>query len=536
MLIFIQDNIQNLLLLLSILLITWHKGLKGGYLIDDDQGLAQFSDKWRPEQKDAKGEIITELKVDYYNEHLGKDKDGKEIVQKFKNLQYNPHLGIPGAFMRWHRLQIGKRFTVIGKNKLGHEIYGFIQDPFRHHLWSLFLHSVNCILVYIFLEHLFGSRIALFASVLFSIHPVASQCVAWISGINYQYSLLFSLSMFILNQHVLDHRVTIPFTVLLSALSSMTLLPGCMSWIVLLLLGRPWEAFSSLLASTIVFFRDGLGAVSYRKKNFKEQGMASSTFFSLRKPIVMLKTLWYYTKLMIYPSKLGLYHEYGYHYDEKMERFNLESLNGLIVLSLMVYFAIQGPFLITFSIIWMLIYWVIFSNIITANQFVVERYIFIPSLGYALILAHFLHPYPTFLWFLIALYMSRSMSHLWTFRSQKDFYLSNSLNFRNSEVALGNLGVVYINEGKAGSAIETWLEATKINPMYDVSWYNLYSIMRSNGNLSDAKKFLEGALRCKTIHFKERWEQEMKDLDGIIAKAIAQQQQKQPIVTPQPTT
>jgi len=528
-----NEQISHPILISLFFLITWFKSTKGTWLIDDDFGIAQFSDKFRPEQKTLKdgktvpisipnynmldGEIIPELKVDYYNLETGKDAQGKPVITTFKNLCYNSFLGFPGAFMRWHRLHIGKKFTTIAKNKDGHPVYGYEQSSFRHHVWSLFIHLLNVNLVYFFLSNLFGRETAFYATLIFSVHPVSSQCVAWISGINYLYSLLFALLNFVTVQNISDYHWTIPLTVILTFASGMTLLTGCFNWVILLMLGRKWEALAAFLCSIIIFIRDGIGVLNFRKSNFKEQNMEKSTIVNFRKPIVILKTFWYYVKLMIIPSNLGLYHEFGYHYDDLIERINPMVFKGLLAFSALVISAIYAPFIVTFSIVWMISYWLVFCNIITANQFVVERYIFIPSLGYSIILAYLLKGHPI-IWLVIGLYMMRSICHVWSFLSQKDFYLSNWLNFRNSEVALGNLGVCYVNEGKTGTAIDIWQQAAKINEFYDVAWYNLFSIFKSHGMLLEAKGYLEKCLKSKTIHFKTQWEKEYKELCDIIDK------------------
>lgn len=526
---YLSYHCLHLSLISSLFIFTWIKSIKGGFCIDDDTGIQQFSERWQIEIKKLRdgrviafdhpewnkdGDVQVEHKVDSY----------KEGDKEYKFLEYQPHLGFPGAFMRWHRLNIGKSFKVLGKNKKGHEVYGYQQSPKRHHVWSLIIHFLNTILTYVFIASISTPTIAFSATALFIVHPVSAQCVAWISGVNYLYCLLFALSNFVLVQNTHNLHWTIPLTVFFSFASSMTLLPGCFNWVILLLLGRPWEAFASFLVSLIVFTRDGLGAVNFRKKNFKEQNMGKSTFFNLRKPIVILKTLWYYTVLIIFPEKLGLYHVFGYHYDERMERMDKKFLGGLFVLGVLVYFILTSPFIIKFSIIWMLVYWLIFSNVITANQFVVERYIFIPSLGFAIIVSYLLQGYPSLFWLIVGLYCSRTLGHLWTFLSQKDFYMSNWINFRDSEVALGNLGVVQINEGKHGSAIDTWQQAGQINPFYDVSWYNLYSIFRSHGMLGEAKTFLENCLKCKTIHFQDRWQKEYEELCNEMNKKPGQSQ------------
>ena len=59
------------------------------------------------------------------------------------------------------------------------------EAPYFYHLSSLALHTLACMAVYVFLRawgH--GSRFALGASLLFSVHPLLNQAVAWIPGRN----------------------------------------------------------------------------------------------------------------------------------------------------------------------------------------------------------------------------------------------------------------------------------------------------------------------------------------------------------------
>ena len=111
--------------------------------------------------------------------------------------------------------------------------------------------------------------------------------------------------------------------------------------------------------------------------------------------------------------------------------------------------------------------------------------------------------------------------HLPTFRNEVTFYESNVFNFPTSEVAMGNLGVSYLNHGMGHKAIDTWNEASRQNALYDVPWYNLYSICKQNGDLYGARKFLMMCLNSKTVHFPDQWKKEMIELDKVIANNIS---------------
>jgi len=508
-----NQTCQHLLLIFLIYIATWWKSLFGDFLIDDDMGIQQFSDKFRPESKDA-----PELLVDYYNQEVGKDDKGQPIIKAFKNTHYNAHLGFPGAFMRWHRLNIGKEYKIIGKNKKEHEVYGWVQNPFRHHLWSMLWYAAALFLCYNFLSFQFGPTIAFAATLLFAIHPIVSQSIAWISGINYVYCLTFLLANYNILQLGLNHYWTIPLTILFTALSSLSLLVGCFNFSILWFMGYHWEAFAAAIVGILVMLKDGVGVVKYRRAEFKRQNMENSITPNIRKPIVMMKTLWYYICLITVPKSLGLYHNFGYHYSRKDEEPSAMFWLGLISFAGSIAAFWYGNELVRFCILWFYAYFLLFSNFFTANQFVVERYVFIPSIAYCILFAWLIYPYQQIFWLLIGLYTMRSCLHVWTFQDHISFYESNILNFPNSEVAYGNLGCSYQGKGMSGAAFDMWVQATKINPHYDVPWYNMHSLVKTAGQFEQALEYLKKCMNAKVVHFKNDWTNQLKDLENTIMK------------------
>lgn len=530
----VDASLIHLIVIFSLYLLTWWKSVKGGFCIDDDLGLQQFSDKWRPESKELPdkrlisigspnydkivGTLVPELLVDYINQEVGKDEKGQPVIKAFKNTQYNPFLGFPGAFMRWHRLQIGKSYQVIGKNKRGHEVYGWVQSAFRHHVWSLLIYGVALFLCYKFLSYQFGASIAFPATLLFAVHPVISQCIAWMSGINYLYCLTFLLANYNILQLGLSHYWTVPLTVLLTTLSSLTLLVGCFNFAILWLLGYHWEAFAALIVGVIIMLRDGIHVVNFRRTEFKKQNMLSSITPNVRKPVVMLKTLFYYLCLVVFPKSLGLYHEFGYHYSRKDEEPSWMFWFGLLSFAGMIAAFVYGNFLMRFCVVWFLAYFAVFSNFLTANQFVVERYAFVPAVAYCVLFGWLVYPHREVFWLLIGLYAMRSLMHVWTFKDHVSFYTSNVMNFPKSEVAYGNLGVAYQAKGASGTAYDFWMEATKINPHYDVPWYNMHSLLKTQGALEQSREYLQKCMDAKVVHFKDTWQKEMDELNSAILK------------------
>lgn len=502
-----HSQIFHFLTITLLYVIVWRKSVEGTWLIDDDQGIAPYSERWIQE-KDKNGNIVSERKVDSYKI------DGKGRDIKFLSLI--PELGIPGMFLRFFRLHVGKKWQVIGKNIKGHEVFGYVQSAFRHHVFSLVVQYLNLILSYLMVGKLFGWQTAFLTTLLFSVQPVSAQTICWISGINYLFSLLGILAVINTSLYIHSYYFSIPLTVFFSLIAGFTLIPGNLTFIILLFLGFYWEGFAAGLVSLAIAGKEIPSVVSYRVKAFKDQNMDKFTAVTPSRPILMVKTIFYYLSMIFLPIRLGLYHLWGYHFDENLSKPTGMFWGGLIFSSILGYLFYKFGFEVRFIILWFIVYISTFLNFITAQQFVADRYVFIPSLAVCLTISFL--PEPIF-YFILGLYAMRSFLHVWTFNNQIDLYLSNWLNFRESEVALGNLGCIYNQQGWTGSAIDAWKRATMINPFYDVPWYNLYSCFKTSGILGEAKAYLRKCLDSKTVHFDKKWKEEYEELCKKLSNA-----------------
>lgn len=488
----------DILTILSAFFLTYFTILGKTYYwcIDDLQGIASFSETWNDKEQ---------KKIDSY------ELNGKQ----WKFLQFNPTIGFPGNIYRWLRLNLGKKFQVVGKNNKGHDVYGFKQEPFKHHIINLTVQAMNLVMAYIFLCNIMPHPIAFGAVLLYAVHPLTTASVAWISGYNYNFSMFFSLALLnvALTCQIPDLRYI--SVAVLAFLSTITIYTGGLTFVILWFLGLKVEAVIACVVSLIILFIKGKETKDFRIKAFKEQNMAATTFLNWRKPIVMMKTLWYYMRCVFLPIKIGLYHTWGYFYEEPIEHVDRMFWLGIAVLAAFLGLCFSEILPLQFGAIWFLTYLFIFSNFITAQQFVADRYAMVPSFGICIILSYFLHGTP-FFWVLVGLYAMRTFLHLPTYKNEVDFYASNFLNFRKSEVALGNLGVAFINQGMQGAAVDTWILATKLNPHYDVPWYNLYSVFKGSGRLGEARDFLKKCLDAKIVHFDKKWTEELAELEKNI--------------------
>ena len=443
-------SIITILIWLTYAYIIW----KGGFVIDDIEGIANYDGK------------------------LPKD-------------------ACYGAWMKWFR------YKVAGKS------------PRHHHFFNVILKNACGIMLYFFLNNIIGAQLSFLATMLFVVTPVGTQAVAWVSGIGYLIGLFMGLValqipyLVIVNTFEFDIILYALFTIL-AIIGNFTLLA---TFLITLFLGHYPYVLIGALISIFLGVKIVKQTIALRTGVFKEQNMANSTTLKWRKSIVAVKTLLYYTLLALFPVKMGLYHKWGFHYEPQIEQEDNRFWLGVLLLLGFGALFYYGDFIIRFGIVWYFSFIFIFLNWITIHQFVSERYVYIASIGLWIILAKFLMPYPILYAFILGLYLMRTWQHLPTYQNEITFYQSNIWNFPQSEVALGNLGAVYMKCGLGGSAVDMWNIAIRINPQYDVAYYNIYSILKAQKQWGIARQHLVKAIESPLCHFKDRWQKELIGLD-----------------------
>jgi len=83
--------------------------------------------------------------------------------------------------------------------------------------------------------------------------------------------------------------------------------------------------------------------------------------------------------------------------------------------------------------------------------------------------------------------------------------------------------------GLGGSAVDMWNIAIRLNPKYDVPYYNLYSVFRSQRQWGIARGFLVKAIESPLSHFKARWQKELEGFDkeaGFFTRFMALKAEK----------
>lgn len=263
-----------------------------------------------------------------------------------------------------------------------------------HHVVNLLYHSVNCLLVFLFIKKMSNEKIWAFCiTLIFAIHPLQVEPVVWISERKSLLSGFFTLAALLMYLEFLSTKkmkwlIFVYLAYVFSVLSKTTaiLLP-----LVFILLDsfyekKQWQ--QSLLISAkrlspllvLVVITAVVRIISY---DFSTPGVRSAMLSPERLlwvPLMSGNALFFYIKSFFWPLGLsGLYPFFG-----KTTTENIEGVLGLLSIGILLYWCVRQKS----QAVW--IYFSIFTlfmlpvlHIIPRANFVNDRYMYLPIIGFS---------------------------------------------------------------------------------------------------------------------------------------------------------
>ncbi len=329
-----------------------------------------------------------------------------------------------------------------------------VKPPKAKHLFLTLTHCVNVSVIYF----LWGWKAAL----LFAVHPLCVSCTAWVTGGYYQVTTFLTL---------ISYFFLVNF-------------PG----IVGALLGALF--FTAALGSTIncltipflfLFFQPLTGLALFWPLAFYLKGHRFSVGFGIRnrgksdkitmkKLVVVPKVLAYYIKNMVWPEKLAFFREFGFEYGKNPAvKEDLETINRNFweSVAVVVAFCIIGGFLSPFGTAWFLFTLMPFTQWKVLGQFVAERYLYLPMVGYILILTKLFSLHPLMLIpmaIVVGGYIWRSNKYVPAFKNIETLYENGIQQYPNCISNYVNLAERKLHTGKLYDAYKLLKQGLDMDP------------------------------------------------------------------------
>jgi protein O-mannosyl-transferase len=287
----------------------------------------------------------------------------------------------------------------------------FGASAFGWHVFNIVLHLTAVYLVFLVLERITKDvRVSAIASLLFAVHPMRTESVAWISGVTdpllavcvlssfYFYIrnreekrawlILTSLGLFLLGAFSKEPAVALPIFIAayeLFVVNQDKSLPDRI---------KPAITYSaSYLAVSSLYFVARYFALGFALNNSSFRAYPLSQIL-LTVPLV----IWKYLGLLVWPIGLSLFHSTPMVKDAVDIRFILP-LAGMIPLAIALW-RLRRSMIACFAILWFAINLLPVLNLSAFSEdfLVQERYVYIPSMGFSLLAAMALSRIPVERW------------------------------------------------------------------------------------------------------------------------------------------
>lgn len=393
-------------------------------------------------------------------------------------------------------------------------------NPFGYHLTSLFLHIINSSLVYIILLAIGSSGgIAFFAAVLFSIAPVISSTTYYISARSDLLMALFLFISFLLFSKYIDTKKGW-MMVLSAGFFMLSLLSKEMAFIFPALLSlelrrrrvegqkADFRAILPYMAILVVYI---IGRVSVLDFNGGTRGIVEPGFPASiplwRRILTDFKVIPEYIELLLFP--------YGLH----MDRF-IRPAKSLLQIDIAFYGAILVAIfffikkisrtnkLVLFGAMWFLITLLPVLNIYPISVFFGEGWLYIPSVGFFIVLSTIYHEFAKKrlgkrLAYIMAVsflvyYASFTILHGRVWRDSISLLQNAVLYEKRSPfvyITYNNLAGAYYKQKDYENSITYYKKSIEANPRYASPYDNLGVAYTDKGKYIKAVRCFKMAIR-----------------------------------------
>jgi protein O-mannosyl-transferase len=395
-------------------------------------------------------------------------------------------------------------------------------NPFIYHLTSLLLHTINALLVTWFVYLLSKRKFAaLFCGLLFAVHPLHTEAVAWASARKDVLSTLFFLGSLVAYIYYVrvneltskqvnesptrSSRRSYIASIILFALALLAKVVAITLPVILVLIdfveGRKIK--NSLIEKLPYFGLSAIfGIIAMLGKQSAVGGLSIVEYV-----LIACKSTAFYVQKLVFPSGLSVL----YPYTDTITLGSGEFLIPIIFCIALIGIAFlcrKQRKLITFGILFYFV--TLLPSFITFAKdgdiyFASDRYSYIPSIGVSILIVLgvfriarakreiFRHAITAFSLVLVVFAcLSWSQSRVWA--NSENLFRHVLIHYPDSHRARNNIGNVYRRQGKIGEAI-TEYELALVISQRAKTYSNLGAAYRKNGEIMEALKVYKKAIK-----------------------------------------
>ena len=379
-----------------------------------------------------------------------------------------------------------------------------------YHLTNILLHIVAALGIYWLINLLYDDKIlSLLTSIFFIAHPLHTEVVSYISSRTDLMAFVFILLSFILYvKYISSKDIRTYMLVLLSYICALLSRENSIILPVLILLYhytfKKQFKINKFLPILYISFAYILLRFTFLKTLLSS---APTTTLFQRVPGFFV-AITNYVRLLFLPFHLHM--EYG---NKLFSLTNPRAISGIFILFLSIFYAVRkrkDDNLISFSILWFFIALLPQSNLYPINANMAEHWIYMPSLGFFLILAKGVSTlYKKRKFKIIAILSIAGLLALYSYLTvRQNEYWREPISFYESTLKYAprssrihcSLGIAYRELGKREKAIPLFEKAIEIKPDLRQAYNNLGITYRELGKTKKAISLFEKVIEINPDH------------------------------------
>lgn len=393
---------------------------------------------------------------------------------------------------------------------LVHLVFG--ASPFGFHFLNLSMHIINSFLVFLLFKNLFNlvklktpQAISFMLSLLFLIHPVNVESVAYISSTQellYVFFLLIAL-LFLFKNYSLKNLVVLNISVLFALFSKESGIIAIFAILAFVYIFNRSKMiiYAGSLSLTFIFYLILRFPIAKTPLFHKSAIIPiASASFSERLMTVPFE-IFSYLRLLFFPKNLFV----AQHFVIKNfndPRFFISLLGSVFIIFFFLYFLRYKSRLYLFFFIWVLMSFSIILNVYALDMTIAERWMYGPiipilgiiGLGFSKVAkSKFANLSFLLLMIIIVVFSARTFNRTFDWRNNLTLF-ETDIKHAKSFDAENNLGVAYFRVGKIKEAKKHFQNSIDLSPNWWTPYNNLGAIVQSEGKTKEAKKLYEQSI------------------------------------------
>jgi len=382
-------------------------------------------------------------------------------------------------------------------------------DTRGYHLINILFHVLAALAIFGFVNIVFNDRVlSLFTGLFFVTHPIHTEVVTYISGRADSMALFFMLLSFIFYlKHLSSNSPALYIIMLLSYIGALLSRESALLLPALLVLYHyvfkkniKFKPFSLILGISFAYI---LLRTLVIKTDLPSDTCATGLFQRIPGFFVAISN---YIKLLLFP--FGLHMEYG---DKVFGMGDPRALFGIVISVLLLIYAFRKRNenkIVFFSVLWFFIALLPSANIYPINAYMAEHWLYLPSVGFFLILAkgaRLVFTKRGMASFAIAVtllvfYSSLTIRQNGYWREPIAFYKRTLQYAPDSSRVHNDLGITYYNRGEIEKAMAHYKKAIELDPASAGAYNNLGVAYKDSGLKEEAITAYKKAIELDPGH------------------------------------